>query len=72
MSALLNSRGQAIEDSKGEQLKVGMTIVDEMFGDGIVRGTTYTRCVCVRMYIYRHTYDVRMYVHVHTYNVHTY
>ena len=39
MSALTNSRGKALEDSLGQQSPVGATAVDDIFGEGIARGT---------------------------------
>ena len=39
MALLLNQRGEPLQDANGKQLKAGATIVDDLFGDGIVRGT---------------------------------
>ena len=39
MALLVNQRGEPLQDANGKQLKAGTTIVDDMFGDGIVRGT---------------------------------
>ena len=34
-----NHRGQPLTDADGQVLKVGSTVVDSMFGEGIARGT---------------------------------
>ena len=39
MAALQNHRGQPLTDADGQVLKVGSTVVDSMFGEGIARGT---------------------------------
>ena len=39
MAVLRNHRGDIITDAKGQQIKVGTTVTDDMFGDGIARGT---------------------------------
>ena len=39
MQALLNQNGKQLTDANGMVLHVGNLVVDEMFGDGIVRGT---------------------------------
>ena len=35
----MNHRGELLVDANGQQLKAGATVVDDMFGEGIVRGT---------------------------------
>ena len=39
MAALQNHRGQPLTDADGQVLKVGSTVVDSMFGEGMARGT---------------------------------
>ena len=39
MAALQNHRGQPLTDADGQVLKVGSTVVDSKFGEGIARGT---------------------------------
>ena len=39
MALLVNHRGEPLQDANGKPLKAGATIVDDMFGDGIVHGT---------------------------------
>ena len=39
MAALQNHRGQPLTDADGQMLKVGSTVVDSLFGEGIARGT---------------------------------
>ena len=34
-----NHRGQPLTNADGQVLKVGSTVVDKMFGEGIARGT---------------------------------
>ena len=38
-AALQNHRGQPLTDADGQMLKVGSTVVDSKFGEGIARGT---------------------------------
>ena len=48
MAALVqNHRGQPLTDADGQVLKVGSTVVDSMFGEGIARGTVRGRCASV-------------------------
>ena len=35
----MNHCGELLLDANGQQLKAGETVVDDMFGEGIVRGT---------------------------------
>ena len=39
MAALQNHRGQPLTDADGQVLKVGSTVVDSKFGEGIARGS---------------------------------
>ena len=47
VAALQNHRGQPLTDANGQVLKVGSTVVDSMFGEGIARGTVRGRCASV-------------------------
>ena len=47
MAALVqNHRGQPLTDADGQVLKVGSTVVDSMFGEGIARGSATVRGRC--------------------------
>ena len=39
MPVLLLRSGEPLKDAAGNQLKTGQTVTDEVYGDGIVRGT---------------------------------
>ena len=39
MALLTNEGGEPLLDSDGDQLKIGTTVRDSHFGDGIVQGT---------------------------------
>ena len=39
MAALQNHRGEPLTDAEGQVIKVGSIVVDDMFGEGISRGT---------------------------------
>ena len=39
MPALLSGDGRPLTDKAGNALKTGQTVTDDMFGDGLVRGT---------------------------------
>ena len=42
-AVLMNHRGELLVDANRQQLKAGATVVDDMFGEGIVRGTVHNR-----------------------------
>ena len=39
MPLLVNHRGEPLEDSKGQQIKAGSTVVHDFLGEGIATGT---------------------------------
>ena len=39
MATLRTQSGEPLHDAEGQELKEGSLVVDEMFGEGIVRGT---------------------------------
>ena len=39
MPVLLGAGGSPLTDVNGVELKTGQTVTDDLFGDGIVRGT---------------------------------
>ena len=41
MPLLVNHKGEPLEDSKGQQIKAGSTVVHEFLGEGIATGTVF-------------------------------